>query len=174
FGRDLRDSLCHSNLCWNWGRRLRSSCPDNFIGFVSNRDTRSRDGGFLRGNSSWQRAWLCYWRSDRCSLRLALGILSRYSAGFVAWPFVFLATRSASWGTSTGAEIAASQSARLRETLPHALVSHQLRRANIDDFCNGWSGVLGLSLSALSESKSGRWYDDLWLDHRSLWSGLDT
>ena len=31
FGRDFRDSVCDSNLRWNWRRRLRPSCTDNSI-----------------------------------------------------------------------------------------------------------------------------------------------
>ena len=59
-------------------------------------ETRGRDhGGFLRGDSRWQRARLRNRWTSRCSPRLALGILSRYAAGFVAWPVVLLATRSA-------------------------------------------------------------------------------
>src|SRR5207248_11323825 len=95
------------------------------------------------------------------------------TAGFVAWPFVFLATRSASRCGSRGAEIATAQPGRLRETLPDAFVSHQLRRSNVDDICNRWPGFLGISIYRFSESKSGCRTDDVWLDHRHSGPGVD-
>ena len=55
---------------------------------------------------------------------LALGILSCYAAGFVAWAAVLLATRSARQWTSSGAGIAASRHRRLPETCSaHARIS---------------------------------------------------
>ena len=110
---------------------------------------------------------------SRCSLGLALGILSRYSAGFVAWPFVLLATRSARCCGSSGTEITAPQRTRLFEPVPHTFLSHQLHRDDIDDFCNGRFGFLGTGVFALSRSKSRRRYDDLWPDHCSRGPGLD-
>src|SRR5207253_1700171 len=154
-GSDIHHSVCDSNLRGDRRRRLRTGGTDNLVRSLPDRNTRSRHGDFLCGDSCWERPRVCNRRAHRCSLGLALGILSRHTAGFVAWPVVFLATRSASRCGSRGAEIATSQPARLRETLPDAFVSHQLRRSNVDDICNRWSGFLGISISPLSESKSG-------------------
>ena len=75
--------------------------------------------------------------------------------------------------TSPGARITATQHGRLPEIVSHTLVSHQLRRTNIDDFCNRRPRVLGISLFALSKSKSRRRHDDLWIDHGGRGFGLD-
>src|SRR5262249_51263996 len=104
---------------------------------------------------------------------LALGVLSRYATGVGAWPFVFLAPRSANRCAAVGTAIIAAQPARLCETLPDTLVSHQLRRSDLDDICNRWSGFLGISISPLSESKSGCRHDDIWPDHRRSGPGVD-
>ena len=113
----------------NWRRRLRPRCANDLVRSLPDRNAGSHHGDFLRSDSSWQRAWLCNWRISRCSSGLALGILSCYAAGFVAWPFVFLATRSARCCGSSGTEIIAPQRTRLPEPVPHTLLSHQLHRA---------------------------------------------
>src|SRR5262249_47656935 len=95
------------------------------------------------------------------------------AAGLAAWPFVFLAPRSANRCAAGGTAIIAAQPARLCETLPDTLVSHQLRRPDLDDICNRWSGLLGVSLSALPKSKSRCRYDDFWLGHRRSGPGVD-
>ena len=149
------------------------AAPTILVRSLPDRNTRSHHGDFLRGDSGWQRAWLCNRWISRCSPRLALGILSRYAAGFAAGPAVLLATRSPRHWRSSGAEIAAPQHTRLPEPVPHTLLSHQLHRADIDDFCNGRFGFLGAGVSALSQSKSRRRDDDLWPDHCSRGPGLD-
>src|SRR4030095_5520717 len=151
---NIRDSFCNSNLRWNWRRRLRTRGADNLVRPFPDRKAGSHHGDFLRGDSSRQRARLCDRWIDWRSPRLALGILSRCSAGFVAGHAVFLATGPARRCASASAEIAAPQHWRLSEIVPHALLSNQLRRDNIDDFCTGRFGLLGTGVSALSQSKS--------------------
>src|SRR4029077_8059570 len=155
------------------GRGPRPPLPAPLSRSGPDRDQGSHHGDFLLSDSSWQRAWLRNRWTSRCSHGLALGILSRYAAGFVAWPFVLLATRSARCCGSSGTEIIAPQRTRLFEPVPHTFLSHQLHRDDFDDFCNGRFGFLGTGVFALSRSKSRRRYDDLWPDHCSRGPGLD-
>src|SRR6266513_4850508 len=173
FGGDVRHSFCDANLRWNWRRRLRPGCANNLVRSFPDRNTRPGDGDFLRRDSGRQRAGLCHRRVSRCSPRLALGILSRGAAGFAAGSALFLATRSARYRTSPGARIAASQPEELPEAFPNTLLSHQLRRTNLDDFCNRWFGILGIGVSGISKSKPSHEQDDLRTDHCSRWSDLD-
>ena len=51
----------------------------------------------------------------------------------------------------------ASQPAGLPEILSHTLLSHQLHRANIDDFRNRRPGILGIGILAIIEIKAQLW-----------------
>src|SRR5262249_37206618 len=113
----------------------------------------------------WERPGLRDWWTDRHSPRLALGILFRRPARFVAGSSVLLATRPARRCGPHGAKITTPEHASLPEPVPHTLLSNQLHRSNIDDFCNRRFGFLGTGISALSPSKPGRRHDGLWFDH---------
>src|SRR5207302_9625075 len=102
------------------------------------------------------------------------GLLSGRTAGFAAGPPVFLATRPARGGTSVHAKIGGRQPKGLPKALSHTLLSHQLRRANVDDFCNRWFGVLGIGVPGLSESKPSLGQDDFRINPSSRGFSLDT
>src|SRR5262249_17924296 len=110
---------------------------------------------------------------DRRSFGLALGILSSCPAGFATGSAVLLATRSTRRRGSSGTKGTAPQHSRLPELVPHTLLSHQLHRNDVDDFCDGRFGFLGAGISALSQSKSRGRDDDLWLDPCCRGPGLN-